>query len=194
MGEHVRVAGDDGSAIQRIRRAAVTPLVPNLVGAAAPRNLCAAAGPLRRGEDEIVVARRRPDRRRPGDRRLVTPLSLRSRLRTPRRRRPDPRLLRPTTWHRLSRGCDRQLNRALHTAILHRRHHDPATKAYIARRTAEGKSRRDATRQLKRHLPRHLYRVLEQSVPQTTWQVIGASFPNWRKRATLRFPLGRLAA
>ena len=33
-----------------------------------------------------------------------------------------------TTRHRLSRGGDRQLNRALHTVILHRRQHDPATK------------------------------------------------------------------
>ena len=33
-----------------------------------------------------------------------------------------------TTRHRLSRGGDRQLNRALHTIVLHRRQHDPATK------------------------------------------------------------------
>ena len=46
-----------------------------------------------------------------------------------------------TTRHRLSRGGDRQLNRALHTVVLHRRQHDPATKAYIERRVAEGKSR-----------------------------------------------------
>jgi transposase len=50
-----------------------------------------------------------------------------------------------TTRHRLSRGGDRQLNRALHTVVLHRRQHDPATKAYIARRIAEGKSGREAT-------------------------------------------------
>ena len=67
-----------------------------------------------------------------------------------------------TTRHRLSRGGDRQLNRALHTVILHRRHHDPATKDYIARRVAEGKTRRDAVRLLKRYLARHLYRVLNQ--------------------------------
>ena len=67
-----------------------------------------------------------------------------------------------TTRHRLSRGGDRQLNRALHTVILHRRLHDPATRAYIARRVAEGKTRRDATRLLKRYLARHLYRVLNQ--------------------------------
>jgi len=66
-----------------------------------------------------------------------------------------------TIRHRLSRGGDRQLNRALHTVILHRRLHDPATKDYIARRLAEGKSRRDATRLLKRYLARHLYRLLQ---------------------------------
>ena len=66
-----------------------------------------------------------------------------------------------TTRHRLSRGGDRQLNRALHTVILHRRLHDPATQAYIARRVAEGKSRRDAVRLLKRYLARHLYRILD---------------------------------
>jgi transposase len=63
-----------------------------------------------------------------------------------------------TIRHRLSRGGDRQLNRALHTIVLHRRQHDPATKDYIARRIAEGKSRRDATRLLKRYLARHLCR------------------------------------
>ncbi len=70
-----------------------------------------------------------------------------------------------TTRQRLSRGGDRQLNRALHTVILHRRQHDPATKEYIARRVAEGKTRRDATRLLKRYLARHLYRVLDNQAP-----------------------------
>ena len=67
-----------------------------------------------------------------------------------------------TTRHRLSRGGDRQLNRALHTVVLHRRQHDPTTKDYIARRIAEGKTKRDATRLLKRYLARHLYRLLQQ--------------------------------
>jgi transposase len=71
-----------------------------------------------------------------------------------------------TTRHRLSRGGDRQLNRALHTIVLHRRQHDPATRDYIARRLAEGKSRRDATRLLKRYLARRLYRVLQNQEPQ----------------------------
>jgi transposase len=70
-----------------------------------------------------------------------------------------------TTRHRLSRGGDRQLNRALHTVILHRRQHDPATMDYIARRVAEGKSPRDATRILKRYLAHHLYRVMQNASP-----------------------------
>jgi transposase len=73
-----------------------------------------------------------------------------------------------TIHHRLSRGGDRQLNRALHTVILHRRQHDPATRDYIARRLAEGKSSRDATRLLKRYLARHLYRVMQNAEPAMT--------------------------
>jgi transposase len=73
-----------------------------------------------------------------------------------------------TIRHRLSRGGDRQLNRALHTVILHRRHHDPATRDYIARRIAEGKSAREATRILKRYLARHLYRVMQNASPAMT--------------------------
>jgi hypothetical protein len=60
------------------------------------------------------------------------------------------------------------LNRALHTIALHRRQHDPAIQKYIARRVAEGKSKRDATRLLKRYLARHLYRLLQQTEPQMT--------------------------
>jgi transposase len=72
-----------------------------------------------------------------------------------------------TQRHRLSRGGDRQLNRALHTITLHRRHHDPATRDYIARRIAEGKTAREATRLAKRYLARHLYRLLEQQPAMT---------------------------
>jgi len=73
-----------------------------------------------------------------------------------------------TTRHRLSRGGDRQLNRALHTVVLHRRQHAPTTEAYIERKIADGKSRRDATRLLKRYLARHLYRLLQQTEPLMT--------------------------
>jgi transposase len=51
---------------------------------------------------------------------------------------------------------------------LHRRQHDPRTKEYIARRVADGKSRRDATRLLKRYLARHLYRLLQHQEPLMT--------------------------
>jgi transposase len=63
--------------------------------------------------------------------------------------------------HRLDRGGDRALNRALHTIIVTRRKHDPATMAYVQRRTSEGKSVREAIRCLKRYLARHLFRLLE---------------------------------
>jgi transposase len=66
-----------------------------------------------------------------------------------------------TKRHRLDRGGDRQLNRALHTIITIRRHAHPPTRAYIARRTSEGKTSREAVRCLKRYLVRHLYRLLE---------------------------------
>lgn len=70
------------------------------------------------------------------------------------------------TRHRLSRGGDRQLNRALHTVILARAKHHQPTKDYIARRIAEGKTKREAMRCLKRYYARHLFRLLE-AAPMT---------------------------
>lgn len=63
--------------------------------------------------------------------------------------------------HRLNRGGDRQLNRALHTVVLSRQRHHDETKAYTARRTAEGKSPREIKRCLKRAVAREIYRLLE---------------------------------
>ena len=65
------------------------------------------------------------------------------------------------TRYRLNRGGDRQLNRALHTILLVRLRTDPDTRTYMARRTAEGKSRRDAKRCLRRVIARQLFRLLE---------------------------------
>jgi transposase len=65
------------------------------------------------------------------------------------------------TRHRLSRGGDRALNRALHTVIVTRCRTHEQTRAYITRRVAEGKTPREARRCLKRYLARHLYRLLE---------------------------------
>jgi transposase len=64
------------------------------------------------------------------------------------------------TQHRLDRGGDRQLNRALHTIAITRAHHDPATKQYLERKRAEGKTTKGALRCLKRYLARHFWRLL----------------------------------
>ena len=66
-----------------------------------------------------------------------------------------------TQRHRLSRSGDRQLNRALHNIVIVRSKTDPATSAYLARRLAEGRTRREAQRCLKRAIARQLYRLLE---------------------------------
>lgn len=68
-----------------------------------------------------------------------------------------------TCRHRLNRGGDRRLNRALHTIVLTRMRHDPATRAYTERRTAEGKTTREVRRILKRYTARQLYRTLNAS-------------------------------
>lgn len=63
--------------------------------------------------------------------------------------------------HRLDRGGNRQLNRALHQiAITQARMHPPA-RAYLERRQADGKSRREALRCLKRHLARTIYTTVK---------------------------------
>ena len=64
------------------------------------------------------------------------------------------------TQHRLDRGGDRQLNRALHTIAITRAQHDPATREYLARKQAEGKTRKGALRCFKRHLARRFWRLL----------------------------------
>lgn len=65
-----------------------------------------------------------------------------------------------TQRHRLNRGGDRRLNRALHTIVLTRMRCDPITRAYVQRRTAEGKTIREIRRSLKRYAARQLYRTL----------------------------------
>jgi transposase len=64
------------------------------------------------------------------------------------------------TQYRLNRGGDRQLNHALHIIAITRANHDPATKQYLARKEAEGKTRRGALRCLKRYLARRYHRLL----------------------------------
>ena len=62
-----------------------------------------------------------------------------------------------TTRHRLSRGGHRQANSALYRVVSVRmRFHQP-TIDYVARRSAEGLSKRDIIRCLKRFLAREIY-------------------------------------
>ena len=62
--------------------------------------------------------------------------------------------------HRLNRGGNRDANRALHLICVVRMRYDQRTKLYVARRTAEGKSKREIIRCLKRYVAREIYRVL----------------------------------
>jgi len=62
--------------------------------------------------------------------------------------------------HRLNRGGDRQANSALWTIAMTRLAHDPRTKAYAARRTTEGKTRKEIIRCLKRYIAREIYKAL----------------------------------
>ena len=62
--------------------------------------------------------------------------------------------------HRLNRGGNRHANAALYRAVIVRmRHHQP-TRAYVARRRAEGLTTKDIIRCLKRYLAREIYALL----------------------------------
>jgi transposase len=65
-----------------------------------------------------------------------------------------------TVRHRINRGGDRRLNRALHMAVVTRMRMDPRTRAYVERRSAEGRTLREIRRSLKRYLAREIYRRL----------------------------------
>jgi transposase len=65
-----------------------------------------------------------------------------------------------TQRHRLNRGGNRRLNQAIHMIALTQARMDPRARAYMTRRLAEGRSRRDASRALKRHLSDVVYQQL----------------------------------
>jgi transposase len=62
--------------------------------------------------------------------------------------------------HRLNPHGNREANRALYVVALNRMRRDLRTRAYVARRTAEGKSKREIIRCLKRYIAREVYRTL----------------------------------
>jgi transposase len=64
------------------------------------------------------------------------------------------------TRYRLNRGGDRRANAALWRIVITRMSSDPRTRAYVARRTAEGRSKGEIIRILKRYVAREVYRRL----------------------------------
>lgn len=71
--------------------------------------------------------------------------------------------------HRLHRGGNRQVNACLHRIAVTQARVDPNARAFLARKIAEGKTKREARRALKRHLSDVVYRRLhnwaEQALP-----------------------------
>ena len=65
--------------------------------------------------------------------------------------------------HRLDRGGNRQLNAALYRIAITQARYHPAARAYLERKQAEGKSRREAIRCLKRLLVRVVFNTLKAS-------------------------------
>jgi len=62
--------------------------------------------------------------------------------------------------HRLNQGGNRKANNALYTIAITRMKHDPETKKYVNKKTAEGKTKKETIRQLKRHISRQIYKQL----------------------------------
>src|SRR5947209_6767501 len=65
--------------------------------------------------------------------------------------------------HRLDRGGNRQLNAALYRIAITQSRYHPGARAYLERKQAEGKSRREAIRCLKRLLVRTVFNTLKTS-------------------------------
>ena len=65
---------------------------------------------------------------------------------------------------RLNPRGDRRANEALWRIVLVRMSTDPRTRAYVARRTLEGKSKREIMRCLKRYVAREIFRDLNELV------------------------------
>lgn len=65
-----------------------------------------------------------------------------------------------TTRHRLARGGNRQLNRALFTIARSQARWHPDARSYLARKRSEGKTAAEARRCLKRHLAGVVYRAM----------------------------------
>ena len=65
-----------------------------------------------------------------------------------------------TQRHRVNYGGHRQANSALYRTVIVRMRFHPATITYVAKRTAEGKTKREIIRCLKRYVAREIYHLL----------------------------------
>jgi transposase len=62
--------------------------------------------------------------------------------------------------HRLNRRGNRDANRTLYVVAFTRMSNDGRTRDYVARRTREGKSKKEIIRCLKRYIAREVYKIL----------------------------------
>ncbi|HMS15141.1 MAG TPA: transposase [Microthrixaceae bacterium] len=69
--------------------------------------------------------------------------------------------------HRLNRGGDRNANAALYRIVMCRLRWDPATRAYVERRTKQGKSKKHIIRCLKRYIARDVYAAIQTDLNPT---------------------------
>lgn len=65
-----------------------------------------------------------------------------------------------TDRHRLNHAGNRAANRALHMIVIVRLRYCEQTKAYMERRTTEGRTKKEVIRCLKRYVAREIYRTL----------------------------------
>jgi transposase len=66
-----------------------------------------------------------------------------------------------TTRHRLNRGGRRQANAAIYRTVIVRMQHHDATRAYVARRTIDGRTKPEIIRCLKRYVAREIWVLLK---------------------------------
>src|SRR3954468_7798133 len=79
-----------------------------------------------------------------------------------------------TTRHRLNRGGERAANSALHIIAIGRLRTEPRTKAYVAKRIAQGHSKLEAIRCLKRYIARELFTLMRQRAREINQAAVAA--------------------
>lgn len=87
-----------------------------------------------------------------------------------------------TVRYRLNRGGDRDANRALHLICVVRMR-ERRTREYLARRTAEGKSKREVMRCLKRYIAREIYRVVVPAAAASPLTALSSGVASSRRSA-----------